>query len=195
MNYLVELPRGESLKLYFNEKVYSPEYSSSDTIVIADELINRAKIPNLTLLDVACGGGVLGLSLKKLHPEVLVDLSDVDREAVRVTKLNAKRLGLDVEVYERDLLKGAPRYDFIVANLPTFSEKDLSQELHGPLTAYFGGTDPLNLYKKLFSQAKDKCSVLVCECQTKYQDRFLALAEEAGYKLILRTDFGFAFLA
>lgn len=195
MFYTVDLPERQSLKLYYTSKVYSPEYSAVDTIVVADRLIKESKGQIQSVHDVACGSGVLGLGIKKLNPEINVTMSDKSAEAVRIASKNAKSLGLDVGTFKADLLAGMVRRDMVVANLPTFDDNQMKTEkLHGPPSSYGGGLDPLYLYAKLFKQVKNTALVLVCECQEKWQKDFLLLAKLNGLKLILATDNSFAFL-
>ena len=185
MQYLLELP-DKKLKIYYNKKVYSPEYSAVDTILVADKAIQGAAI---RVLDVGCGSGVVGLGIKALNPQIKLFASDIDSEAVRITRLNGKRLGLEVETFKEDLAPGG--WDMIVANLPTYDQEQMDKfELHGPESAYFG--EGATLYGELFEQAK--CKVLVCECQAKHQKEFLELAEALGWELILSTEMAFAFI-
>lgn len=190
MQYIARLPA--PMKLYYNEKVYSPEYSSIDTILVADKMIRDGGKPNTTVLDVGCGTGMIGLGIKLLNPEAEVTLSDIDSEAVRITSLNAKRLGLDVTVHQSDMLPTG-YWEIITANLPTYADEDMSQELHGPKIAYYS-KEPLALYERLFNVSKERCKALVCECQEKYQEEFLAMAKNSGWRLALHTDFAFAFI-
>lgn len=189
MQYIVEHP--VKMKLYYNKKVYSPKYSSSDTILLVDKLIKDSG-RDCSVMDVGCGSGVIGLGVKLMNPSCDVQFADIDPEATRITELNGKRLGVDVWARTCDMLPPGA-WDIIVANLPTYTDEDLSQELHGPKTAYYAGKDPLRLYKKLFNQAQGRTRFLVCECQEKYQEAFIKLAEREGWALVLRTDYGFAF--
>lgn len=181
MNYTVDLPDDKKLKLYYNDRVYSPEFSAIDTVVIAWQLIKRAKT-KVSVLDVACGSGIIGLSLKKLFPDVPVSLTDISSEAIRITRLNAKRNGLDVSAGIADLTQGGA--SIVTANLPTFTLEDMHSAHHGPPSTYFAGKDPLTLYERLFAQQHP---ILVCECQRKYRDRFNDRADDAGYKVILES--------
>lgn len=190
MQYIIRLP--EQMKIYFNDKVYSPKFSSIGTILITDKLIKDGQKPSTSVIDVGCGSGVIGLGVKKLNPFSSVTLCDIDKTAVKVTKLNAKRLGLSVVAYESDLLPKLGAWDIICANLPTYSDSDMSQELHGPTTAYYS-KNPLGLYEKLFKQAEGRCKAVVFECQAKYQKDFLLLAKKLGWTPILNTEFSFAF--
>lgn len=198
VNYTLELP-GTKAKLYYNKHVYDPHYSSSDTIIIADRLLKQMPpdvVPHTRILDVACGTGFIGIGVKKLNPQVVVEFSDISREALRICKLNAKRNGFKAKTYQGDLMLGLGSYHMVVANLPTYSAEDMKQALRGPHEAYFASmTNPLELYERLLDQAATKAAVLVCECQSKYQEKFLGLAVNGGWTLIMRTDFGFGFLA
>jgi methylase of polypeptide subunit release factors len=190
MKFTQELPNEKKITIHYDENVYSPVFSSIDTIVIA----NRLAIPGMSVLDVGCGSGVIGLSLKLLEPRLSLVLCDIDDNAIKTTRKNARRLKLDVKVKENSpAVMVEEIHDLIVANLPTFTESQMHLATNGPGVAYFAGEDPLRLYRRLFEQAKGKTFYLVCECQTKWQTKFLALAEEMGWKLIIQTDFGFAF--
>src|SRR3990167_11455782 len=152
MQSIVRLP--EEMKIYYNKKVYSPEFSSVGTILLVDKLIKDGGKLDTSVLDVGCGSGIIGLGIKKKNPFSKVTLCDIEPQAIKVTKLNAKRLGMDVSVLECNMLPKLGEWDIICANLPTFSESDLSEhELHGPKSAYYSGGGPLRLYAQLFDQA------------------------------------------
>lgn len=195
MNYTLDLPEGEKLKLYYDDRVYSPKFSAVDTIVVADRLIKESKGQIKTVHDVGCGSGVLGLAIKKLNPKIKVSMSDVSDDAIKVATKNRDKLELDVKVSKSNLLKGVLKRDMVVANLPTFDDKQMATEkLHGPKQAYYGGEEPLYLYTKLFKQVRGRAMVLVCECQEERQQELLVLAGMNGLELILRTDYAFAFM-
>lgn len=86
------------------------------------------ELPDLkgtTLLDLGCGSGVIGLSLKQRYPSLNVVLSDLDAMAIRSTQLNAARLQLDVSVLASDCLRGIQgRFDHIITNPPFHSGKN-----------------------------------------------------------------------
>lgn len=72
------------------------------------------------VLDVGCGLGVLGLALKKAHPDIAVTLQDRDALAVAFSQMNAENNAL-MPVTTQGLLglepEGEP-FDLIVSNLP-----------------------------------------------------------------------------
>lgn len=190
----IKLPRNKSLNVFYNDKVYNPKYSDIGVVVIADALAKEG----ISVIDVACGSGLSALCLKYLRPDLEVSACDIDHNAVEVTERNKYSLGLDIEVFKNNLLHGLGGYDMIMANLPTYTAKDmLEYELHGPKLAYYAGRENgLILYKRLFVQSEELLSqdgILVCECQAKLQTPFLKLADKSGFKLVTRTDFAFGF--
>lgn len=190
MQHIVELPAGKRLKLYFNQKVYSPKYSAIDTVILAHDLVQGAAIK---AHDVACGSGVIGLGLAKLDPQITLSMSDNSPESVKLARLNAKRNGVPARIFLANLLEGVSPVDMIVANLPTFTEAQIAtQTLHGPKSAYLGAG--LDLYTQLFKSAQKACRVLVCECQELLQPEFLELARVNNWKLMARTDMAFGFM-
>ncbi len=73
------------------------------------------------ILDVGCGYGPLGLTLKNLHKDSIVHLFDRDALAVEYSRQNARLNGLvDVDIYGSLGYDDARRADFdlIVANIP-----------------------------------------------------------------------------
>lgn len=192
MQYTVQLPP-KSLKLYYSTGVYSPKFTSLGTILLADKLIKDGDKLNTSVLDVGCGSGILGLGIKTLNPFSEIMMVDTNSEALRISRLNAKRLGLAVGIYKSDLIPVLGAWDIVVANLPTFDAKQMvEEELHGPEDAYNGAG--LHLYEELFKRATGRCKALVCEIQPKYRKRFLALASKWGYIEILSSGDAIAFL-
>ena len=111
-------------------------------------------------LDVGTGSGVIALSLALKRPQATVTGCDLSPEALALASENAARhdLAARVRFVESDLLANIPGpVDVIVANLPYISATDikgLSREVrHDPLLALDGGTDGLDLIRRLISEA------------------------------------------
>lgn len=136
------------------------------------------------LLDLGCGSGVIGLSMKAREPKLEVTLTDVDAFALQSTRLNAARLGLAAEVLASDgLAQVTGKFDYIITNPPFHQGKD---------TSYL-------FARQLFAQAKqhlvnDGQLWLVANRHLPYEDwarEYFAnveiMAQEQGFKLFCIT--------
>lgn len=98
---------------------------SSQQIDIGTQFLIRHITPGCSLkykkiLDMGCGYGALGLTLKAMSPESEVHLADSDALAVEYTRQNAEINGLDVKVYgslDYESVKDND-FDLIISNIP-----------------------------------------------------------------------------
>ncbi|MFG1783403.1 putative protein N(5)-glutamine methyltransferase [Rhodococcus oryzae] len=111
------------------------------------------------VLDLCCGSGAVGVALTAAGGDVELHAVDVDPAAVRCARRNAA----GARVYEGDLYDPLPRslrgrVDVLVANapyVPTGSIGMLPPEarVHEPLVALDGGTDGVDLQRKVAAGA------------------------------------------
>lgn len=81
------------------------------------------------VLDLGCGSGVIGLSLKAREPRLAVTLADIDAMALQAARLNSARLNLQAEVVASDGLKNITgKFDFIFSNPPFHQGKDTNYQ-------------------------------------------------------------------
>lgn len=83
-----------------------------------------SKTEEKSLLDVGCGYGTFGICLKKVYPDLKVDMVDVNERALDLAKLNAQKNHVDVHVFQSsvyDLVKDS--YDVIISNPPVRAGK------------------------------------------------------------------------
>ncbi len=85
-----------------------------------DTVINiLKKETSLKVLDLCCGSGVIGLSIKLELPYFNVTLSDIDKSSIKNTQKNAKKHKLDVKIIQSDLFENIKdKYNVIVFNPP-----------------------------------------------------------------------------
>jgi len=104
--------------------------------------------------DACTGSGAVALALKHERPDLQVGGSDISAEAVAVARANARRLGLDVEFAEADLLAAAGGADAVLAN-PPYVETGAQlppERAQEPSGALFAGTDGLDDIRRLAAE-------------------------------------------
>jgi len=70
------------------------------------------------ILDLGCGYGVIGIVLGKLTNSNVM-LSDVNKRAIHLTKMNAKKNGVSVKVIDSDgYLNITDKFDYVISNPP-----------------------------------------------------------------------------
>ena len=115
--------------------------------------------PEPEALDLCCGSGCIGLSLKRILPRVRCTLTDRSREALETARENAENLGTECSILEGDLfgpVRGR-RFDLILSNPPYIPRADcetLQPEVAmEPRTALDGGEDGLDFYRRITKEA------------------------------------------
>lgn len=152
-----------------------------------------------SVLDVCCGSGCIGLTLKAEFPSCAVTLSDISAEALSLASENAELLSLDVTLRLGDLLEEFPDYSFdlIVCNPPYIPSGEcpgLQEEVHSePLSALDGGADGLFFYRRLAETAPRVLTAggaLMMELGAGESPAVRAIMKEFGYRDVeVRKDF------
>ena len=148
IQYILRESEFLGLNFYVDERVLIPRQETEQLVLETEKLIKNELLNlQLNIADVCCGSGAIGLSLSKLLPESHFYLSDISKEAIGVSKTNAKNLNLEpkIEFLEGDMLKPfikkGIKLDVIVCNPPyikditTIDERTLKQEPHLALLA------------------------------------------------------------
>ena len=160
-------------KFIINENVLIPRFETEELVENTIRYINEVFNGKARVLDIGCGSGVIGLTIKEKLPECEVDLIDISLDALKVTEENAKNLGLDVNIYESDLFSNIKdKYDVIISNPPYIRDDEEIQEIvknNEPSLALYGGVDGLDYYRRILTDV------------SKYLNPKALIAFEIGY--------------
>lgn len=167
LQYITHAQEFMGYSFYVNEHVLIPR---QDTEVLVETVIQQVMKHGdlcadgrIRILDLCCGSGCIGISLKKLLQAkgiaAEVTLSDISPEALKVASRNAEVLQCDVTIVEGDLFAGIRgQYDIIVSNPPYIPSRvvdTLMPEVryHEPRLALDGAEDGLRFYRRIIKEA------------------------------------------
>lgn len=108
------------------------------------------------VVDLGTGSGAIALSISRSRPNARVQAIDASAAALEVARLNALRLGLEVDFHQGSWLAAAQgRHDLIVSNPPYVAQADphLAALIHEPLDALASGPDGLDDIRVIITQA------------------------------------------
>ena len=148
------------LAFYVNEDVLIPRSPFA-------ELIDDAFTPWVDIdsvghvLDLCTGSGCIGIASAMYFPNIVVDLADISKPALKVAKKNIQRHGLEkrVNAVESNLFEGltGKTYDLIVSNPPYVGHNELAtlpdEFYKEPKLGLDGGVSGLDLVHKILANA------------------------------------------
>lgn len=141
--------------------VLIPRFDTEVLVEQANRLIQDIHSDKMSVLDMCCGSGCIGLSVALMNQNIHIDLCDISDSAIALTTKNAKRLEVsDYTVIKSDLFdKIDKRYDMILSNPPYIESKvidGLMPEVrdHEPRLALDGDADGLKFYKAITENAE-----------------------------------------
>ena len=147
------------LKFIVNKNVLIPRFETEELVEQVVEYTKDLKKDKIKILDLGCGSGAIGLTLKSILKDSEVTLTDISKEALEVAKLNANNLNLDVTFIESDWFSNVKleKYDIIVSNPPYIRTDEEIEEIvknNEPSLALYGGVDGLDCYRKILANIK-----------------------------------------
>ena len=150
-----------------NENVLIPRFETEELVEATIEYINKYFTNPVDIIDLGTGSGVIGLSLEQKVSTKSVDLIDISKEALEVTKKNCANLNSKANIIENDMLNNiTKRYDIIISNPPYIKDDENIEDIvknNEPNIALYGGIDGLDYYDKILSSVsnnmKDKCLI------------------------------------
>jgi release factor glutamine methyltransferase len=145
---------------YVDRRVLVPR---PETEIVVEEAVKLLKNRRYSkVLDICTGSGCLGLSIKR-DTNCDLTLSDISKDALGVTRINAEKLfpGKEIKVVQSDLFNSInDSFDLITANPPYLSESDMEKfcrnELkYEPEEALLSGKTGFEVTGKIVEQAPD----------------------------------------
>lgn len=107
------------LELGFDIYGYPGTFSEGRLDEGTQRLLEVLELPSKgSLLDLACGCGVIGVWAKRKEPALAVTLSDIDHLSLAASKETANAAGAEVECIAADGVVAGRTYDVIVTNPP-----------------------------------------------------------------------------
>ena len=171
-----------------------------ETALLCEWALDLLKgIPAPRVLDLCCGSGCIGLTLKAERTDASVTLSDISADALNVSAVNAVRLSLDVSILQSDLLEGfsGAAFDLIVSNPPYIPSAECDhlqpEVMLEPRMALDGGPDGCDLYRRIIAAAGSVLvpgGKLLMECGIHEAGLLAELLLARGYRDVeIRADF------
>ena len=188
IQYMTGEQQFRDLKLRVAPGVLIPRPETEILVDVALDLVPQEGRP--IVVDVGTGTGAVGLALKHERSSARVLATDTSDDAVRLARDNASRLGLDIEVFEGDLLEPLPQevrgdVDLIVSNPPYLTEEEyasLPPEVRAePHEALVGGTA---FHRRLSDEGRAWLrpgGSLVVEIGAGQSSEVMALLRHAGF--------------
>ena len=145
------------LEFFINNNVLS---CRQETELIIDAVINNTNSKDLKILDLCCGSGCIGITLKSIGFKD-VTCADISKQALRVTKKNAKLLNQEVKIVKSDLFENInEKYDIIVSNPPYIRSEDVQNldievKKYDPIISLDGGVSGLDFYNNIIKNLGD----------------------------------------
>ena len=136
-----------------NKSVLIPRFETEELVENTISLIKEYFNYPISIIDLGCGSGCIGITLKKKLSNVNVTLLDISTDALIVAKENAKSLNADVSFIQSDMWDNViDKYDVVISNPPYIRNDEKIEDIvlnNEPKLALFVGLDGLELYRKI----------------------------------------------
>lgn len=206
LQYLIGTVHFMDYTFFVNENVLIPRSDTEVLVEHADGILksllaeNENREENISVLDLCCGSGCIGISLKLYHEQIALFLSDFSQKAIEVTEKNLHKYDIDANVFCGDLfvpLKDR-QFHLIVSNPPYIEHnmiKTLMPEVreYEPIQALDGGEDGLDFYRRIISESSrylNDGGYLMFEIGYNQGASVISLMRQAGFQEIkLKRDY------
>ena len=184
---------------YVNENVLIPRFETEELVEKTSNYINKYFTNSVDIIDLGTGSGVIGLTLEKKVSTDSVDLIDISKKALEVTKKNCELLNSKANIIQSDMFNNISidkKYDVIISNPPYIKDDEEIEDIvknNEPHQALYGGIDGLDFYKKILFNIKEHLkekSIIAFEIGYTQGKDIKELVEETlpNSKIIIEKD-------
>ena len=177
-----------------------------ETERLCELVIERARtLEAPRILDLCCGSGCIGIAVAHEVETARVAGVDISEGALRVTRENARRLGVqaryaavNADVMRRPL-NNMGQFDILVSNPPYITAAEMRELDHSvigfePYEALFGGEDGLDFYRAICSKWGELLApngMILFECGDKQPTAVASILEDNRFVDIGITEDAF----
>lgn len=144
-------------RFHVDERVLIPRFETEELVENTIEYIKKYFTEPVDILDLGCGSGVIGLTLENKVSTNSVDLVDISKDALEVSKINGEHLNSKAQYIESDFFDKVEKlYDVIISNPPYIKDDEEIEEIvkeNEPHLALYAGKDGLDCYEKILKEA------------------------------------------
>ena len=173
LQYLLGVAHFMDYTFFVNENVLIPRNDTEILVETASEILDDVLHRESSMecektfhgnmeykvLDLCCGSGCIGISLKLYHRDIALTLSDISKDALEVTMQNLECHDVEAKVVCDNLFAGiTDKLNMIVSNPPYIESKVIDTLMpevkeYEPMLALDGGEDGLDFYNQIIEEA------------------------------------------
>jgi release factor glutamine methyltransferase len=181
--------------------VLIPRPDSEPLVDAAVEFAKARRGEKITVLDLCCGSGCLGLAAITFILDSYLIALDISEKSLQITRSNAEILGLAerLTLIQEDVFNlsgiSAAKADVIISNPPYVTADEMLKLDHSvrdyePHLALYGGTDGLDFYRAIAANAGRFLApngVLILECGAAQESAVKELTESIANCIVIPT--------
>lgn len=148
-----------------NENVLIPRNDTEILVETANDVLEQVSTNAYKVLDLCCGSGCIGISLKLYHNDIDLTLSDVSKAALDVTRKNLERHDVKAKVVCDSLFAGINEKQNMIVSNPPYIESRVIDTLmpevkeYEPMLALDGGKEGMDFYNQIIEEAPSHLNV------------------------------------
>ena len=154
-------------KFIVDERCLIPRFETEELVENTVNYVKEYFTEPVDIIDLGTGSGIIGLTLEKKLSTNSVDLIDISKEALEVTKINKENLNSNANLIESDFFSNInKKYDVIISNPPYIKDNEEIEDIvrnNEPHLALYAGSEGLDCYEKILKDVsnhmKDKCLI------------------------------------